>query len=95
MMSLTRWFAKTANFNNAKATGPELDVPVQMLVPEQEALSAIVFARNPIRVLEIGTCEGGSAAIIVKNLNRRGNGNLVCIDPFPQIKPEVWSFLSS
>jgi predicted O-methyltransferase YrrM len=70
------------------------DAPVWMEFPERVALYSTVFGRRPQRTLEIGTFRGGSAAIIVAALDDVGAGELICVDPNPQVDPELWARLA-
>lgn len=67
------------------------DAPVHMLPPERVLLYSMVFGVRPQRCLEIGTLHGGSAMITVAALDDIGSGRLVCVDPEPQVSPEVWA----
>jgi predicted O-methyltransferase YrrM len=69
------------------------DAPVHMLPPERVLLYSMIFGVRPTRCLEIGTLHGGSAMITVAALDDLGDGRLVCIDPEPQVTPEVWAGL--
>ena len=69
------------------------NLQILMLPPEREFLSAFIFSVAPERVLEIGTHQGGSAAVIVASMNRLDAGALTCIDPDPLIAKELWQFL--
>jgi predicted O-methyltransferase YrrM len=66
------------------------DAPVWMTFPERVVLYSTVFGTRPRRTLEIGTYRGGSSVIIVAALDDVGTGELVCVDPEPQIAPETW-----
>jgi predicted O-methyltransferase YrrM len=57
----------------------------QMELPERLILYSLVVGLQPRRVLEIGTKYGGSAVIIAAGLAQTGDGELVCIDPEPDI----------
>ena len=61
-------------------------LPVFLQTPEARLLHALVVNLRPRRVLEIGTCKGGSAAIISRALDQAGEGTLVCVDPYPDIQ---------
>jgi cephalosporin hydroxylase len=67
------------------------DAPVHMLPSERVLLYSMVFGTRPKRCLEIGTLHGGSATITVAALDDIEQGKLVCIDPEPQVTPEVWA----
>jgi predicted O-methyltransferase YrrM len=67
------------------------DAPVHMLPSERVLLYSMVFGVRPQRCLEIGTLHGGSAMITVAALDDVGSGSLVCVDPEPQVAPEVWA----
>jgi predicted O-methyltransferase YrrM len=66
------------------------DAPIWMTFPERVALYSTIFGTRPERTLEIGTFRGGSSVIIVAALDDVGSGELVCIDPQPQVAPETW-----
>lgn len=68
--------------------------PVFMTWPERVVLYSLVFGLRPQRCLEIGTKAGGSALIIGAALDDIGAGQLVCVDPEPQVKPEHWRQLA-
>jgi len=61
---------------------PVLDTPAQMTPRERLLLFALVTAALPTRVLEIGSCEGGSTLIIHRALDP--SAVLVSIDPRPR-----------
>ncbi len=67
------------------------DAPVHMLPSERVLLYSMAFGLRPERCLEIGTLHGGSAMITVAALDDIGRGRLVCVDPEPQVSPEVWA----
>ena len=69
--------------------------PAEMRMPERVALYGLVFGMQPRNCLEIGTFRGGSSAIICGALDDTGFGQLVCVDPQPQIDPELWSQISN
>jgi predicted O-methyltransferase YrrM len=57
-----------------------------MLLPsERLLLYALVLAFQPLRVLEIGFCQGGSASIMLGALQRRKSARLVSIGPCPEV----------
>ncbi len=64
-----------------------LDAPAQMTMRERLLLFALVMARRPTRVLEIGTCDGGSALIMRRALE--ASARLVSVDPMPRWSAEV------
>jgi predicted O-methyltransferase YrrM len=63
-----------------------VDAPTEMTFEERLFLFALVRGTRPERVLEIGTSQGGSAAIIAAALEANGTGLVVGIDPFPRIE---------
>jgi predicted O-methyltransferase YrrM len=68
--------------------------PVWMTRAERLLLYTLIFGLRPARYLEIGTLEGGSALIVAAAMDAlESKGQLVCIDPKPQIKPETWERL--
>jgi len=62
-----------------------------MSMGERVVLYALVYGLRPDRVLEIGTFRGGSSMIISAALDDVGSGNLVCVDPVPQVAPDNWA----
>ena len=62
-----------------------LDAPTEMSLDERLFLYALVRGSQPARVLEIGTSQGGSAAIIASALEDNGSGVMAGIDPLPRI----------
>jgi hypothetical protein len=64
-----------------------LDTPAQMTFRERLLLYALAAARRPARVLEIGTCEGGSALILRRALG--AEALIVSIDPEPRWSEET------
>jgi len=65
--------------------------PAQLLMAERLLLYALVIGLRPQRCLEVGTAQGGSAIIICAALDEIGLGQLVMVDPAPQIAPEHWA----
>lgn len=68
-----------------------VDVPAHLTWPERVALYALVLGIRPHRVLEIGTLYGGSACVISQAMDDADRGALWCIDPNPQVSPDIWS----
>lgn len=66
------------------------DSPILMTPSERLLLYALVHGLRPARCLEIGTFQGGSAAVCCAALDALGQGRLVCLDPDPAISPDVW-----
>jgi predicted O-methyltransferase YrrM len=66
----------------------------QLRMPERVLLYALIYALKPRMVLEIGTCEGGSALIIGGSLDDIGGGHIVCVDQKFQISERTWTLLS-
>lgn len=66
------------------------EAPAILSLAERAALFATVVNLRPSRCLEIGTYLGGSAVVIVAALDAIDRGRLVCLDPRPEITPEVW-----
>jgi predicted O-methyltransferase YrrM len=63
------------------------DVPTEMSFEERLFLYALVRGTRPSRILEIGTSQGGSAAIFAAALEANGApGIVVGIDPMPRIE---------
>jgi predicted O-methyltransferase YrrM len=62
-----------------------------MTFPERVVLYSTVFGSRPRRTLEIGMYRGGSSIIIVVALDDIGAGELLCVDPAPQIAAKTWS----
>ena len=71
--------------------GSHLDVHIRQSVVERLGLYALVTGLQPAAMLEIGSAEGGSAAIAVRAMDAVAKGRLFCIDPEPNIAPEVWA----
>jgi predicted O-methyltransferase YrrM len=71
-----------------------LDAPAMLLLPERILLYALVRGLRPRHCLEIGSHFGGSTVITVAALDDVGEGQLICIDPKPQIPAETWSTLT-
>ncbi|MEM4283839.1 MAG: class I SAM-dependent methyltransferase [Candidatus Caldarchaeum sp.] len=65
--------------------------PAQLAMSERLLLYALVYGLRPSRCLEIGTAQGGSALITCAALDRLGAGQLIIVDPSPQIAPEHWA----
>lgn len=63
-----------------------LDAPTEMSFEERLFLYALTRGTVPERVLEIGTSQGGSAAIFASALESNGTGMVVGIDPMPRIE---------
>src|SRR5262245_15341071 len=55
--------------------------PTHLSTPERLFLYTIVRGTIPQRVLEIGTAQGGSAAIIAAAMEDNGVGKIIGIDP--------------
>jgi predicted O-methyltransferase YrrM len=69
--------------------------PVVMVPAERMLLYTLVYATQPRRYLEIGTLQGGSAAIVCGALDSLGIPTpMVLVDPAPAIDPELWSNLA-
>lgn len=66
--------------------GAILDAPTEMSLEERLFLYTLVRGFAPERVLEIGTSQGGSAAIIAAALEDNGRGRVAGIDPLPRIE---------
>jgi predicted O-methyltransferase YrrM len=65
--------------------------PAWMSGAERLMLYALSYGLRPLRYLEIGTFQGGSALIVAATMDVLGtNGRLVCVDPTPQVFPDVW-----
>jgi predicted O-methyltransferase YrrM len=69
-----------------------LDAPTEMSFEERLFLYALVRGSQPQRVLEVGTSQGGSAAIFASALQANGSGTVVGIDPLPRIELPVSAF---
>lgn len=65
----------------------------QLRMPERVLLYAIVYGEKPRNMLEIGTCEGGSALIFTGAMDDYGFGKLVCVDSKFQIRDEDWRMI--
>jgi predicted O-methyltransferase YrrM len=64
--------------------------PAELRMPERVTLYSLVFSLQPQNCLEIGTFRGGSTAIICGAMDDTGFGQLACVDPMPQVAPELW-----
>ena len=83
-----------AKLNNIRPLGGFNSVytsPAEMRMPERVVLYSLIFGLPPRYCLEIGTFRGGSTAIICGAMDDTGFGQLACVDPTPQIAPELWS----
>ncbi len=65
-----------------------------MRMPERVSLYSLIYGIQPRNCLEIGTARGGSSAIICGAMDDVGIGQLTCVDPGPEIAPELWSQIS-
>ncbi len=69
--------------------------PVWMSRAERLLIYTLTFTLRPLRYLEIGTFQGGSALVVNAAMTALGSdGRIVCVDPQPQIKPEHWEKLT-
>ncbi|MBI4552047.1 MAG: class I SAM-dependent methyltransferase [Candidatus Latescibacteria bacterium] len=59
--------------------------PTEMSLDERLLLFALIRGHRPERALEIGTRQGGSAAIITCAMEDNGAGRLIGVDPNPDI----------
>ena len=67
-----------------------VEAPTEMSLDERLFLYSLVRGSAPATVLEIGTSQGGSAAIFAAALEANGAGTVVGIDPMPRIElPEA------
>jgi hypothetical protein len=70
--------------------------PVWMTRAERLLLYTLAFTLRPVRYLEIGTFQGGSALLVNAAFDAlQSDGRIVCVDPKPQIKPEHWDRLAA
>ncbi len=70
--------------------------PAWITPAERLLLYTLTFCLRPARYLEIGTFKGGSAMIVVAAMEASANdGQLVCVDPHPQISDEHWARIKS
>jgi predicted O-methyltransferase YrrM len=69
-------------------------VGAEMEIPERLLLFSLIFGLKPRRCLEIGTFQGGSAAIICSAMDDNGFGRLICVDPHPRIPEQLWEEIS-
>ena len=84
-----RLFTTASEWNRAPASlEAALAVDAQMEYPEKLLLYSLVFGSKPERVLEIGTFQGGSTAIISAALDDSGFGRIFCVDPEPRVSDE-------
>jgi predicted O-methyltransferase YrrM len=71
-----------------------LDAPAELLLVERLLLYSLVRGLRPSRCLEIGTHFGGAAVVLSGGLDDGSGGRLICVDPKPQVPPEIWAGLS-
>jgi predicted O-methyltransferase YrrM len=65
--------------------------PAWMSGAERLMLYTLAYTLRPLRYLEIGTLEGGSALVVATAMDVLGtSGRLVCVDPEPKVWPDVW-----
>jgi len=70
--------------------------PAWLTRAERLFLFTFTFGLRPAGYLEIGTFQGGSAWIVASAMEASGaKGRMVCIEPNPQISPEVWKRIES
>lgn len=91
---LTQDQARLNNIRHLTGFQSVYSAPAELRMPERVALYGLVFGLQPKHCLEIGTFRGGSTAIICGALDDTGFGDLACVDPLPQVEPELWSRLS-
>lgn len=93
-ISLTRRYLSLLNrmtrpniyrHSSSERIGVVYDNPSEMSIDERIMLYSLVRGCRPMRVLEIGTSAGGSAAIITSAMEDNGVGCLVGVDPAPNI----------
>jgi predicted O-methyltransferase YrrM len=70
-----------------------LAAPAWMDVAERALLYGLVAAREPRRVLELRTQEGGATAILCAALDDLGSGRIITVDPEPSVAGELWAML--
>lgn len=88
----------TDNYNLKIATDfvPRLfEVPADMALTERLMLYTLIVSLQPSSVLEIGSFEGGSAAIMAHAMNAVGKGKINCIEPHPKISDELMREMES
>ncbi len=61
--------------------------------PERTVLYGTAFGARPRNALVVGKGQAGAAAIVVAALDDLGAGSLTCVDPDPNITPELWQKL--
>jgi predicted O-methyltransferase YrrM len=65
--------------------------PVWMTRAERLLLYTLTFTLRPMRYLEIGTLQGGSALVVCAAMDALDTpGRIVCLDPEPKIAPDHW-----
>jgi predicted O-methyltransferase YrrM len=92
-LSEDRRASRTVAGDDVVAAGQSVitDAPALMLRPERVLLHALVRALRPVRVLEIGTHQGGSTLIMCAALDEVGAGRIVCVEPNPAFEPGTWA----
>lgn len=75
----------TYNLGTPERVGVIYDNPSEMSIDERMFLYALIRGYRPERVLEIGTCHGGSATIIACAMEDNGKGCVTGVDPYPNI----------
>ena len=70
------------------------DAPAQLSMTERLTLLSLVLGLRPERALEVGSFRGGSAQIIVHAMDLNKAGELVMVDPRPQLADGLWSTIS-
>ncbi len=88
---LTQDQAKLNNIRPLVGFNSVYTSPAELRMPERVVLYSLIFGLQPRNCLEIGTFRGGSTAIICGAMDDTGFGQLACVDPMPQVAPELWS----
>lgn len=70
-------------------------VPAWLSRAERLMIYSMTFCTRPLRYLEIGTFQGGSALLVSAALDALDSpGKMFCVDPEPRILPANWDKIS-
>lgn len=65
--------------------------PAWLSRAERLTLFSLIFSLRPMRYMEIGTFQGGSALIVAAAMDTLNHdGRMFCVDPNPRMKDEHW-----
>lgn len=71
------------------------EVPADLALTERLMLYTLIVALQPHSVIEIGSFEGGSAAIMASAMDAVGKGKINAIEPHPKISSELMQQMQS